>query len=169
MIFKTEKLITRQLLETDLEDFFDLMGNANVMNPIPLMVLTQEESNAKLQELLKTKLDHPQKKVFAICEKANNEFIGFCALIKNNENEDEIAYRLREKFWSKGYGSEIAKGLIDYCFDVLKLKLLTADVNIENTKSVRILEKLMTPVNEFYNEKDKCTDRRYKILKINHR
>ncbi len=161
MIFKTERLITRQFKESDLDSFFDLMGNSKVMNPIPQKVLTKEESNIKFQELLNLKNNNPSKKVFAISEKDNQEFIGFCALIKNDENEDEIVYRLREKFWGKGYGNEIAHGLVDYCFDILNLELIIADVNVSNTKSIRILEKIMKPGREFYNAKDNCINRRY--------
>lgn len=59
----------------------------------------------------------------------------------NDEGHDEIGYRLREQYWRQGYGTEIATGLIDYCFKELNFTLLTADVNIENIPSVKILEK----------------------------
>ena len=85
-------------------------------------------------------------------------------MLVNDEGHDEIGYRLREQYWRKGYGTEIAAGLIDYCFNELKFSMLTADVNTENVPSVKILEKFMKPVREFYNENDQCTDRRYKVM-----
>ena len=44
---------------------------------------------------------------------------------------------------------------------------MTADVNIENTKSVKILDKFLIKQKEFFNQKDNCTDRRYKLTKEN--
>jgi RimJ/RimL family protein N-acetyltransferase len=55
--------------------------------------------------------------------------------------------------------------MITYCFTQLRLFTLTADVNIENRGSVKILEKFFDPIREFYNEDDNCTDRRYMLRK----
>ena len=161
MAFTTERLCSRPLLETDSNEFFDMMGNPNVMNPIPQQAMTLEESNAKLFRLI----HNPEEKtIWTICEKNNPEFIGLCALLINDEGQNEIGYRLREKYWGIGYGTEITKGLINYCFEELEMDLISADVNITNARSVKILEKYMIPVREFYNENDQCTDRRYKLI-----
>jgi len=42
---------------------------------------------------------------------------------------------------------------------------VTADVNVANIPSVKILVKFMTIVDEFFNEKDNCTDRRYEVTR----
>lgn len=160
MIFETERLTIRPLQQSDANAFFDMMGNPNVMNPIPQKAMTREESDANLNKFLNPK-GVPGKHVWGIDEKSSGEFIGLCALLKNDENEDEIGYRLREKYWGNGYGTEIAKGLIDYSFNVLNFEKITADVNIENIPSVKILDKLLSPTKEFFNKDDNCTDRRY--------
>ena len=74
---------------------------------------------------------------------------------------------MREKFWRKGFGTEIAKGLISFGFDKMKMKMkkITADVDTKNLNSVKILEKFMSSRKEFFNESDNCVDRRYEILK----
>lgn len=95
----------------------------------------------------------------------DNELIGICAYLKNDQKEDEIGYRLREQFWKKGFGTEIAKGLIDFGFRELGLEKIVADVAIQNTNSVKILEKFMTLQQEFYNPDDECMDRRYQVFK----
>ena len=165
MIFTTERLIVRNFKITDSEEFYDLMGNANVMNPIPLEALSREECDKKLQELMRLSTLKSEKLIWAVINKNDYEFIGLCALIKNDENDNEIAYRLREKYWKKGFGTEIAKGLIKYSFKHLNFNKITANVNITNEKSIKILNKLMKPVREFYNKKEQCIDRRYKLEK----
>lgn len=167
MIFETERLLIRKLNKDDSELFFELMSNPNVMNPIPQKVFSKIESDTKLTELIS--LEKSSKtKIWSLTEKENDSLIGICGFLKNNENDNEIAYRLIERFWGKGYGTEIAKGLIDYSFEILNFEKITADVNTANKKSSKILEKFLKPVREFFNKKDNCTDRRYEITKTDY-
>jgi len=165
MIFETERLSIRLLSTHDSKAFFDMMGNPNVMNPIPQKVMTRLESDMVLEKFTPPQITDLDKQVWAIVEKESTIFIGLCAFLKNNENDEEIAYRLREQFWGVGYGTEIAKGLIDFGFYKKKYLKITADVNIDNHNSAKILNKFMLPVREFYNNDDQCTDRRYELYK----
>lgn len=166
MIFETERLYARKLEESDEDLFFELMSNPNVMNPIPQNPFNKEESATELRRLISLEKS-TETKIWCLCEKGCNDFIGISGLLKNDENEDEIAYRIIEKFWGKGYGTEIAKGLIDFCFITMKSEIVTADVSIENIKSVKILNKFFTVQKEFFNPKDNCIDRRYILRKEN--
>ena len=161
-IFKTERLIIRPLHEKDRESYYGMMSNPNVMSPIPLEVMNRESSDLLFEEHLLLS-EHSTKKVWAIDTKEGDQFIGIAAYLKNNNDEDEIGYRLREQSWGVGYGTEVTKGLIDYGFNILNLELITADVNITNKRSVKILDKFFKRDKEFYNNKDQCTDRRYKL------
>ncbi len=165
MIFKTERLTVSKVNLKDTEAFFDMMGNPNVMNPIPRPVMTRTESDAFLFKLISATPDSSYKEVWAIIEEKSNQFIGLCAYLKNDENDDEIGYRLREQFWGIGYGTEITKGLLNFGFTEKGCIKVTADVSIENIGSTKILDKFMNPVREFYNEDDQCIDRRYELYK----
>lgn len=163
-MFTTNRLFVRPLSEQDQENFYDLQGNPNVMTPIPRKALSKVQSDARLLELMAKSGDDI---VWAVCEKDQNELVGIAALMKNDVEQDEIAYQLREQYWGNGYGTELAKGLIDYCFNDLKFEFVTADVSVSNVRSVKILSKLMTPIQSFYNPKDRCNDRRYKAVNAN--
>jgi ribosomal-protein-alanine N-acetyltransferase len=52
-------------------------------------------------------------------------------------------------------------------FNVLKIEAVTADVNLTNLASIKILDKFMIFVKEFFNERDNCTDRTYELKKTN--
>ncbi len=132
-------------------------------SPIPRPVMDKEESDTNFKKHLNAPASS-NVKVMAIETKQGNAFIGICAYLKNDNNQDEIGYRLREQFWGVGFGTETTKGLINYGFNTLKFGLITADVNTENTNSVKILDKFFTRDIEFFNEEDQCMDRRY-ILK----
>lgn len=164
IFFQTQRLIIRSLQEDDRESYFDMMNNPNVMNPIPLEVMDRKSSDLSFETHLKAN-QNSTKRVWAIDTKNGEQFIGIAAYLKNSKNEDEIGYRLREQFWGVGYGTEVAKGLINYGFSALNLELITADVNLTNERSVKILDKFFKKDFEFYNEREKCTDRRYKITK----
>ena len=166
-IFKTNRLIIRELVKEDSDHYFDMMGNVNVMRLIPREILSREESDAHLQRFLEMDYNLSDTKAYAIESKEENEFIGLCAFLKNDENQDEIGYRLREKFWRRGFGTEITKELLNFGFNQMNLEKITADVNTANLNSVKILEKFMSPTKEFFNEEDDCMDRRYEVLKVN--
>jgi ribosomal-protein-alanine N-acetyltransferase len=90
--------------------------------------------------------------VLAVC-KNNHEFIGTCAIIKNDENDFEIGYRIAEEFWGNGFGSELLQLLIKYCFEVRELESIVAFVEGKNIHSVHMLQKCgMNLINEFIDE-----------------
>lgn len=162
MIFQTERLIFRRLEENDRDDFYDMMRNPRVMNPIPRDIMDRPTSDANFEKHLNSGPDS-EKKVWSVETKAGGRFIGIAAFLINDAEEDEIGYRLREQFWRQGFGTEIAKGLIEHGFNTMNLSLITADVYIANENSVKILDKFFERDYEFYNESDQCTDRRYKL------
>ena len=165
IIFETKRLIIRSFKKLDTTSFFDMMGNPNVTNPIPVKALSKKESDNKLLEFIDLHQNKSEKKIWAIQLRSSNDLIGLCGLIINNKNNNEIAYRFREKFWGLGYGTEIAKGLIDYGFYKLNYNLITADAYIRNSKSIKIIEKFMSFDKEFFNPNDNCIDRRYQVTK----
>jgi ribosomal-protein-alanine N-acetyltransferase len=166
MIFETEKLYARKLEENDEAAFFELMSNPNVMDPIPQKPFEKNESASKLTELISLE-SSSDTKIWSLCKKGSSDLIGICGVLKNDENEDEIVYRIIERFWGNGYGTEITKGLIDFCFNKMNSEFITADVCVENARSVKILNKFFNVQKEFFNPEDNCMDRRYILRKDN--
>lgn len=163
-ILRTERLKLRKLQPKDIDLFYQMMSNPNVMNPVPQGVFSRSKSDEHFN-MHSYPAPDSTKKVWAVTEGSDNLFIGLAAFLKNEKGEDEIGYRLLEKHWGKGYGTELAKGLLDYGFGEMHMDTITADVYIENRRSIKILEKFFTAEYEFYNEYDKCTDRRYRLTK----
>ena len=147
-LFETSRTIVRSLYEHDFEGFYDMQSNENVMRYIkPKMNL--EESKRELERFIDASKNEDQfYKIWAIESKANGEFLGICGVYENDKNEFEIAYRFREVYWGQGYGSEIADGLIKYCFEKLGIEKLTAYVLPGNKGSVKILEDRMAYLGE---------------------
>jgi ribosomal-protein-alanine N-acetyltransferase len=167
MIFETERLFIRKLRKYDIEGFYNMQSNPNVMRHIKKFMNRSESENE-----LKRFMDYYKNEdiffnIWAVEKKDDNDFIGICGVYENDKSEFEIAYRLRELYWKKGFGTEIAKGLIDYCFEKIMLNELSAYVRVQNNGSVNILEKEMEFVNEFHCEKTNSYERLYKLKKEN--
>lgn len=162
-IFSTDRLLIRQLLLSDSDLFYKMMSDMQVMAPIPRPVLNRKDSDAKLEELIQAE-PNGKKMVWAITEKANSDLIGIGGFLINSDGNPELAYRFRPAFWQKGYGTEVATGLLAYGFKTLNYHTIDADVSSENQRSINILEKIMTKVAVFWNEEDGCVDFRYRAM-----
>lgn len=177
-IFRTNRLIVKPLEENDKAFFIELLSEPKIIEPIPQAKLPKEEVLKIFAGFVNFKGNVLEKEKLAcgIFEIGNPELIGLCLFLVNEEKEKELGYRFRPNYWRKGYGTEITAGTIDYYLKELGMEKITADVNIKNIGSVKILSKFMNPVREYFCEEADCMIRRYEIdkedwlqaAKINH-
>ncbi len=168
-IFETERLIIRSLKKVDKNCFAELFTDPRILELIPQKAFTENQITDRFDKSLNLELSDLTNKKCAcgIFEKGNAEMIGLALFLINENGEKELGYRFRVKYWGKGYGTETTKGMLEYYFQQMNEIKVTADVNIANIGSVKILDKFMNPVREFFNERDNCTDRRYELKKNN--
>ena len=169
IVFETERLIIKGLEQADKIYFSEMLTDLSVLELIPQDPFSKSQIRDRFSKNLNLTLKDIQTKkcLFGVFEKDNPELVGLCMFLYNEDNDNELGYRFRTNYWGKGYGKETTKGLLDYYFKVLKVTKVTADVNIANLGSVKILNKFMMPVKDFFNERDNCMDRRYQIEKSN--
>ena len=95
-------------------------------------------------KILAQKIDVNQKdnRGWALYDTHKN-FIGEAglSLAPDRFQKAEISYSLLPEQWNKGLGTEIAKRLIQYCFNDLGLHRVEAGVAVHNHASIRVLEK----------------------------
>lgn len=141
MIFKTRRLKVRKLKIEDLQSFFELESNPEVLQYATGEVKNNEECEKELKELI-NKYEKRENNfwIYAIISNVENHFIGTLALVKDDNDDDEIGYRFIQRFWGNGYATEICEGLIDYCKSIGMKKIVGNVVN-ENVASAKILEK----------------------------
>lgn len=167
MFFETERLYVRKFSLTDILAFDEMHGNFNVMKYTTGRTATKEENLKELKRLINTYKNLSNDYwVMAVIRKSDNQFVGTCAIIKNEDGEHEIGYRVLEKYWGNGFGKEIAASLIEYSLVSMDLDLITAYVYKENKASVRILDNSqMKLVSEFKNEEVGYLERYYRLEK----
>jgi ribosomal-protein-alanine N-acetyltransferase len=141
MIFETERLIVRKLILDDVISFHEMQSNPNVMRFADGEVKTFDEHSQELSDLIKKyALENNDFWIYAIEKKSDSKFIGTLALVKD-VIDDEIGYRLLEKYWNHGYAFEICEATVVYCKKI-GINKLVGYVADENVASVKILERL---------------------------
>ncbi len=167
-IFQTERLFVKALEEKDKEYFYELLSKPEIISSIPQIKYSEKEILEKFNKYLKVgNILESNQSVCGIFEKNDTELIGLALFLKNEEEDYELGYRFRVEYWGKGYGTEIAKGLINFYFKELKVDKVTADVSVENKGSIKILNKFMKPIKEYYGKKHMRIFRRYAVKKEN--
>ena len=141
---ETNRLLLRQPMLTDAQDFFILRSNTLVMQyvnrPIAKTVEDAENLINKITDIINT-----------------NEGINWCITLKDNpkkvmgnigiwqlKKEDyrgEIGYMLHPDFWRKGIMQEAVEAVINFGFNQMQLHSLEAKINPSNSASAMLLEK----------------------------
>lgn len=143
IIFQTPRLLLRQFTEADAPLILELNSDPEIVKYVHEPTLKTEEQARKI--LIDIILPQYKNNLgrWAIHVKDTNEFIGWCGLKYRPEpDEIDLGYRLMQKAWGKGYATEAAQQTLDHGFKVLNLKLITGRAHIENTASIKVLEKI---------------------------
>jgi ribosomal-protein-alanine N-acetyltransferase len=142
IILETERLVLEELDQSRFNELFFLLSNSNVHKYFP-KTLNREESVEFLD-----KIQNRQKEdgvsFWAVIKKYDSKMIGICGLLKqiiDDKKEIEVGYRIDDKYWGNGYGTEAAAGCIKYAKDNLNLKSVISLILSINKQSIRVAEK----------------------------
>lgn len=75
---------------------------------------------------------------------SDNEHVGCCGLrpYKPEDEIPELGFHLRPKYWGQGFAREAATAVIDFAFNTIGAKALSAGHHPNNLNSKKVLEKL---------------------------
>ena len=145
---ETPRLILREIVESDVDGFFELDSDPEVHRFLGnRTVQSKEESMAVIKFVRQQYIDFGIGR-WAVIEKQSGSFIGWCGIkfvteeVNNHTNYYDLGYRLIRKHWGKGYATESATICVKYAFDKLRLNQLFAAAHTENVLSNRILVNL---------------------------
>lgn len=81
---------------------------------------------------------------FTIRDRLTDSFIGLIALKCGNPKFriGEVWYKIHVKHWRKGIATEALKKILEFGFNALNLHRIEAGCAVENTGSIRLLEKV---------------------------
>ncbi len=145
---RTPRLRLRNWKESDSEAFVERGCDKEVMKYFPSL-LSEEQSKEFIAQK-KAVIDTLGWGLWAVEEIASAEFIGFIGLQEYDmpmiESIQfpliEVGWRLRSKFWNKGYATEAAKECLRFGFEILQLKEIVSFTSLQNLPSSRVMQKI---------------------------
>lgn len=144
MLFESERVKLRKMTIEDTELYHIWRNDMEVMrstNPI-LDVHPPEATRDFVDQVI---LNAQSAKSYMIIEKEKELPIGITSLINidyKNRNAECIIDIGEKDYWSKGYGSEALKLLLDYAFFEINLHRISLKVFSFNEKAIRLYEKM---------------------------
>ncbi|SDK26898.1 GNAT family N-acetyltransferase [Sediminibacillus albus] len=149
--FETDRLILRERTFKDFERCVELDREPEVVNYIPELkriINGTSASEKKHREFVKKRFetDYPEGMGYwtIVTKEEPQQFAGGVLLIPLDTvgPDIEIGWRLRPKYWGKGYATEAARVIIQYAAEILKLQKVIAEIHKMNKGSIRVAEKI---------------------------
>lgn len=149
--FETDRLIVRERTFKDYEHCVEMDREPEVVNYIPelkKLINGTAASEKKHREFVKKRFetDYPEGMGYwtIVTKEEPQQFAGWVLLIPLDTvgPEIEIGWRLRPKYWGKGYATETARVIIQYAVKSLKLQEVIAEIQKMNKGSIRVAEKI---------------------------
>jgi len=142
---KTDRLILRQWLDSDLTLFADMNADPIVMKYYP-DVLNRQISDS-MANRLKQLISEKSWGFWAVELIKEKKFIGFVGLHEPDYNLPvtpcvEIGWRLDQNYWGKGYATEAANACLKFAFEELYLTEVYSFTSIQNRKSRQVMERI---------------------------
>ena len=143
MMIETKRLVLRPFDRGDLDIILKLYGDEEIMEYMPFPVMDREMAQQLLDRNIAGWEADPQVNYeMAVVCRETNEKIGRAEITRNDSDESAmIGWMLVRSAWGKGYATEIAKALIGFCFDELRVHRVYALCHPANTASWKVMEK----------------------------
>lgn len=146
---ETDRLILRQFEQKDSAFLAELDSDPEVMRFLNDGLRSDDVEIARATNvMLETRKRHNGRLGYFIAQKKNSsEAIGWFHLrplkeFPHDETRLELGYRLKRKFWGKGYGSEASRALMDRGFGELAADEIWACAMKANQASQNIMKKM---------------------------
>jgi ribosomal-protein-alanine N-acetyltransferase len=142
-VLSTERLVLRRLEPSDAADVFVFRGDAEVQmyNDEPL-----EDEAAALDFIghLNADYDAQHNILWAMTLRGENRVLGLCGFgyWDRMHQRAAIGYDMARSHWGQGLAIEAVRAALNFGFDRMQLNRVEAETVIDNTRSVRLLERL---------------------------
>jgi len=143
-IIETSRLLLRSISAEDVDDFYEIYSNVEVMRYWSTPPLPTKDAACKLINEIQEGFQRRELLEWGIGLRPEDRMIGTVTLFHPDftHRRVEIGYALGRAHWGKGYMQETLTAVLNYAFTVLNLHRIEADVDPRNSASVRTLERL---------------------------
>ena len=144
---ETERLILREIVPEDVEAFFAMDSNPEVVKYVGIQPLTDISQSAEMIKSIRNQYTENGIGRWAVIRKEDGKLVGWSGLklikeINNHQNIHDLGYRFTPEYWGKGYATEGAKAVLDYGFNQISLPEIVSFTVPMNLRSIRVMEKI---------------------------
>ncbi|GHB24717.1 N-acetyltransferase [Pseudovibrio japonicus] len=135
----TNRLVLREFQQDDLEPICTHINNYDVSKMLTVVPYPYSKADGEwwLNHIFETPLSEATN--WAI--ESEGVFAGAIGIRIPEDGHPRIGYWLGEPFWGKGYMSEAAEAVVNYCFETLGATKVTSGAFEENDGSLNVLAK----------------------------
>ncbi len=139
---RTARLLLRDFLSSDLQAVEALAAHPRVREQAPFesraLLVARRAAHTKVAP--RPSRDRKSYEL-AVIHRKSHKLIGACDIARVGRHSADLGYMLLPRHWGYGYGTEVAKAMIQFGFETMKLKHITAIVATDNEGSRRVLMK----------------------------
>ena len=164
---ETERLIMRDILETDVDGMYELDSDPEVHKYLGNNPINSKEKAAEIIQFIHQQYKNLGIGRFATIEKSSGDFIGWSGLKLNTGEKEalngkteffDVGYRFIPRYWNKGYATESSLAVLNYGFKTLNIETICGAAENRNIASNKVLKKIgLKFINEFYYDTIKCS------------
>lgn len=144
-ILETERLYARQFTGDDAPDLMPILGDPAVMGYTFSKPFTIEGLKSLLTNQIPTSYKVKGWGRYAVVKKDDDALIGYAGFsvqkLDNEEEKIDLGYGFAKKYWKLGYATEIARALVCYAQNTVKIPALIAVIHPENAASINVVQK----------------------------
>jgi len=149
---KTPRLLLREFEEEDLLQVHEYLSDPEVFRYMIGGSADLQQSRESIRKIIDVSKEKPRLDYsLVVTHKEKGRVIGGSRVRVFDPTLDPVhtllgpayfGFWLNRLFWGQGYGTEVAKALLSFGFDELRLHRIFAWCDAENVSSARILEKI---------------------------
>lgn len=132
----TDRLLIRRFIAEDWQELHEYHSDPLVVKYEIHPPFSEEQSKQGAEYYSKS------PHYWAVCLKESGRLIGHIFLVDNNQFVWMFGYAFNRKYHKNKYATEAGAAMIDYVFHSRNAHRITAECNIENIASYRLLERL---------------------------
>lgn len=143
-IFETERLILREIVQTDAEFILDLLNQPSFIKYIgDRNVRNLRQAREYIESRFTKSYAENGFGLWLVELKENNAPVGICGFVKRDSLPDaDIGFAFLSQYEQKGYAFESAGAVLRYGRNILGLKRILAITTKENERSEKLLKKI---------------------------
>lgn len=141
---ESDRFILREVKEKDYISLFEIYSDVETIKYQQMATMQTIEQAQKSVQAFQQGFINRKFIRWCITTKENDSVIGLITLHDFNlcNSQAEIGFMLTKKYWRQNIMAEVAKVVIRFAFEVVRLHRLEASIHPDNIASIRLSEKL---------------------------